>query len=150
MCVCVHFCLQNSLTGTIANSLAVDAGAASAKLALLNLAGNELTGAIPEFYAPSLTAVNVSGNQLTGALLLEFTALSDDTVASRLVSVDVSGNLLTGINSQDYDGVDSILAYLDASHNQISVCLGCGIIAALAVLFALSSHSHVEARHLTV
>ena len=121
-CMC---CLQNSLTGTIAQSLAVGDGMmGSAKLAILNLAGNELNGAIPEFHAPSLTTVNVSGNQLTGQLLLEFHALSDETIPSRLVSVDVSNNLLTGINSQDYDGVGSILSYLDASHNQILVCGG--------------------------
>ncbi|KAF0904959.1 hypothetical protein E2562_039203 [Oryza meyeriana var. granulata] len=79
-------------------------------LAVLDLSGNALQGAIPGGFwrAPSLRFVDISGNQLGGALRVE--------PSPRLESLNVSGNRFTGVA-----GVDGLagLRALDVSANRI-------------------------------
>ncbi|XP_040381106.1 calmodulin-binding receptor kinase CaMRLK [Oryza brachyantha] len=79
-------------------------------LAVLDLSGNALQGAIPGGFwrAPSLRSVDVSGNQLGGALRVE--------PSSRLESLNVSGNRFTAVAGMD--GLAGLRA-LDVSANRI-------------------------------
>uniref|UniRef100_A0A0E0LCE8 Protein kinase domain-containing protein n=1 Tax=Oryza punctata TaxID=4537 RepID=A0A0E0LCE8_ORYPU len=80
-------------------------------LAVLDLSGNALQGAIPGGFwrAPSLRYVDVSGNQLGGALRVV-------EPSPRLESLNVSGNRFTGVA-----GVEGLagLRVLDVSANRI-------------------------------
>lgn len=80
-------------------------------LAVLDLSGNALQGAIPGGFwrAPSLRHVDVSGNQLGGALRVV-------EASPRLESLNVSGNRFTGVA-----GAEALagLRVLDVSANRI-------------------------------
>uniref|UniRef100_A0A0D9WR18 Protein kinase domain-containing protein n=1 Tax=Leersia perrieri TaxID=77586 RepID=A0A0D9WR18_9ORYZ len=97
---------SRNLTGAVAWAALANLSA----LAVLDLSGNALQGAIPGGFwrAPSLRRVDLSGNQLGGALRVEPSA--------RLESLNVSGNRFTGVA-----GVDGLAALrvLDVSSNRI-------------------------------